>query len=151
MSLPPIARPLTLAWDRSVSRLGVARDGKRLLATADDTGQHALFSIDPASGKVQRLVGDGYVDDFAPTQDGIVYSRASLAAPADLILTGGHVVTLDEAVPAAPATAVAVREGRVLAVGSDARTSASVFDESSVCPPCVTANRRATRLTVVPK
>ena len=48
----------------------------------------------------------------------------ALAAPADLILTGGHVVTLDEAVPAAPATAVAVREGRVLAVGSDAAVEA---------------------------
>ncbi len=48
----------------------------------------------------------------------------ALAAPADLILTGGQVVTLDEAVATAPPTALAVREGRVLAVGSDAAVEA---------------------------
>ena len=94
-----IARPLTLAWDRSVSRLGVTRDGRQLLATADDTGQHALFSIDPASGKVQQLLGEGHVEAFAPTKDGIVYSQASLAAPADLWLlkTTGKTVRLTRA------------------------------------------------------
>lgn len=43
----------------------------------------------------------------------------ALAVPADLVLTGGRVVTLDEAAPAPPPTALAVRAGRVLAVGSD--------------------------------
>ena len=48
----------------------------------------------------------------------------ALAAPADLVLTGGHVVTLDEAAAAAPPTALAVRDGRVLAVGSDTAVEA---------------------------
>lgn len=92
-------RPLTLAWDRSVSRLGVTRDGKRLLATADDLGQHALFAIDPANGKVVKLIGEGYVDEYAPTQGGIVFSWANLAAPADLwfLANGGRPSRLTKA------------------------------------------------------
>src|SRR5690606_18174796 len=39
------ARALTRDWDRSVARLGATRDGKRLLATADEIGQRALFAI----------------------------------------------------------------------------------------------------------
>jgi len=80
------AKALTLDWDRSVARLGATRDGKRLLATADDIGQHALFAIDPASGRPTKLVGEGYVNEFAPTKGGIVFSWANLAAPADLWL-----------------------------------------------------------------
>lgn len=93
------AKALTLAWDRSVARLAATRDGKRLLATADDTGQHALFAIDPASGAVRKLVGEGHVDAFSPTRDGIVFSWANLAAPADLWLLkdGGRPARLTSA------------------------------------------------------
>jgi dipeptidyl aminopeptidase/acylaminoacyl peptidase len=84
-----VKRPLTKAWDRSVGRLGVAADGRRLLATADDIGQHALFSIEPASGKPTRLVGTGQVAEFAPSKRGIVLTWASLGGPADLYLQSG--------------------------------------------------------------
>ena len=40
------------------------------------------------------------------------------ALPADLILTGGKVVTVDDRFSIA--SAIAVRDGRILAVGSDA-------------------------------
>jgi hypothetical protein len=43
---------------------------------------------------------------------------ASAEKPADLVLTGGAVITLDPARPRA--TAVAVRDGRIVAVGGDA-------------------------------
>ena len=43
---------------------------------------------------------------------------AAAEKPADLLLTGGAVITLDPARPRA--TAVAVRDGRIVAVGSDA-------------------------------
>lgn len=92
------ARALTLDWDRSVARLGATRDGKRLLATADDIGQRALFTIDPANGKPVRLVGEGYVDEFAAARGGVVFSWANLAAPADLWLLrdGGKPVRLTD-------------------------------------------------------
>ncbi|GMU70098.1 MAG: peptidase S9 [Steroidobacteraceae bacterium] len=79
-----IAKSITAGWDRSVSRLGVTADGRRLLATADDTGQHALFAIDPSTGKPTKLVGEGYVDGYSAARAGVVYSWASLGAPADL-------------------------------------------------------------------
>lgn len=80
-------RALTQDWDRSVSRLGVSADGRRLLATTDDLGQVALFSIDPASGRPTRLVGEGQVGEYSPVPGGaVVIAWASLGAPADLFV-----------------------------------------------------------------
>lgn len=84
-----VRRALTRAWDRSVSTLGVTRDGLNLLAVADDIGQHSLFRIDARSGVVTRLYADGYVGEIAAAPDGIVVSRASLAGPPDLYLLAG--------------------------------------------------------------
>jgi len=78
-------RALAKDWDRSVTRLGTTFDRRRLLATADDLGQASLFSIDPASGRPTKLVGEGQVAEYSAAPDGsIVIAWASLAAPADL-------------------------------------------------------------------
>jgi dipeptidyl aminopeptidase/acylaminoacyl peptidase len=79
-------RALTGDWDRSVGHLGASFDGKRLLATADDIGQVALFEIDPATGARTRLVGEGQVQAFAPAAQGVVVAWASLGSPPDLHL-----------------------------------------------------------------
>lgn len=79
-------RPLTLDWDRSVGRLSASHDGRQLLAAADDVGQHALFSIDPATGRPTRIVGEGQVAEFSPAPGGAVVAWATLAAPADLFV-----------------------------------------------------------------
>jgi dipeptidyl aminopeptidase/acylaminoacyl peptidase len=79
-------RALTGDWDRSVGHLGASFDGKRLLATADDIGQVALFEIDPATGVRTRLVGEGQVQAFAPASEGVVVAWASLGSPPDLHL-----------------------------------------------------------------
>lgn len=81
-------RALTNGWDRSVGKLAVSADGRNLLATADDIGQHALFQIDVRAGRVGKLMSVGQVTEFAPTRGGIVASVASLAGPADLYLLG---------------------------------------------------------------
>jgi len=80
-------RPLTQSWDRSVTKLSVTADGKRLLATTDDVGQEALYVIDVPSGTPHKLVGTGAVADYSPTKDSIVYALASLGGPADLYVT----------------------------------------------------------------
>ena len=77
-------RQLTRKWDRSVGKLGVTPDGRRLLATADETGQVALFSVDPSNGAPRKLVSAGEVDDYAVTNDAVVFAWASLRAPDDL-------------------------------------------------------------------
>lgn len=79
-------RALTGDWDRSVGHLGASFDGKRLLATADDIGQVALFDIDPATGVRSRLVAEGQVQAFAPAAQGVVIAWASLGSPPDLHL-----------------------------------------------------------------
>ncbi|MFO0510037.1 MAG: prolyl oligopeptidase family serine peptidase [Gammaproteobacteria bacterium] len=79
-------RVLTADWDRSVAHLGTTFDRKRLLGTADDIGQVALFEIDPARGTRTRLVGVGQVQAFAPAADGVVIAWASLGSPPDLHL-----------------------------------------------------------------
>jgi dipeptidyl aminopeptidase/acylaminoacyl peptidase len=82
------SRPLTQSWDRSVSRLGVTSDGKRLLASADDIGQEALYVIDVPSGTPHKVVPTGQVTDYvAGAKDTVVYGLASLGGPADLYST----------------------------------------------------------------
>jgi len=80
-------RVLTGSWDRSVMRLGVTADGARLLATAADSGQEALFVIDPQNGRPRRLVATGEVGAYAATKDAVYFTWANLAAPADLYVT----------------------------------------------------------------
>ncbi len=80
------ARALTASWDRSVARLGAMPDGRHLLATVDELGQRALYSIDVATGKPLKLLGDGEVADYTVGRDAIVVSRGSLAGPHDLYL-----------------------------------------------------------------
>ena len=92
-------RALTASWDRSVGRLGVTGDGQRLLATVDDVGQRALYSIDVKSGKPARLVADGEVADFSPGRERLIVSHGSLAGPADLYsvpVRGGSLTRLTD-------------------------------------------------------
>jgi dipeptidyl aminopeptidase/acylaminoacyl peptidase len=71
-------------WDRSIADYGWSPDGKQLLATADDVGQHRLFAIDAASGKVSTLSGKGSVHGFDVRRDTVVMARADLASGAQL-------------------------------------------------------------------
>ena len=79
-------RPLTQAWDRSVSRLGALPDGHTLLATTSDVGQTALYAIDVKTGKPRKLVGTGEVAAYSVAKDQIVYALASLGSPEDLFV-----------------------------------------------------------------
>ena len=82
-------REVAAQWDRSVAHLDVTRDGRTLLATAGDLGQTALFSVDPASGRVTRLTGDGSVGEISPAARGTVINWHDLASPPDLYLLNG--------------------------------------------------------------
>jgi len=78
------SKPLTDAWDRSVSTLSVTADGKRLLATTDDVGQLSLYSIDTSSGKPSPIVTTGQVSDYTTSRDSVIFALTTLGAPADL-------------------------------------------------------------------
>jgi dipeptidyl aminopeptidase/acylaminoacyl peptidase len=71
-------------WDRTAGGLQISQDGKTLYATADDNGQHPLFAIDAATGKVTRLVTDGSVDAYSLSKSRVLLARDDLKRPADL-------------------------------------------------------------------
>jgi dipeptidyl aminopeptidase/acylaminoacyl peptidase len=77
-------RTLADSWDRSVGDFRWRPDGKALLVVAEELGQHRLFSIDAASGKVTTLTGDGSVNAFDVQGDTVVFSQANLASDAQL-------------------------------------------------------------------
>jgi len=77
-------RVLAESWDRSIADYRWRADGKALLANADDVGQHRLFALDAASGKVTALTGQGYVADFDTRRDTTVIAHATLSGGAQL-------------------------------------------------------------------
>jgi dipeptidyl aminopeptidase/acylaminoacyl peptidase len=77
-------RTVADSWDRSIADYRWTPDSKAILATADDVGQHRLFAIDAASGKVTALTGKGYVAGFDVARDTIVMAQANLSAGAQL-------------------------------------------------------------------
>ena len=83
-------------WDRSADGAVWSRDGKRLLVATDDVGQHRVFSIDPSSGKVTALTGQGHVGAFDVAPKGIVFAQDNLTSPAQLFAEsyGGKAVKL---------------------------------------------------------
>ncbi len=77
-------RKLAPQWDRSIADFRWTPDGKTILANADDLGQHRLFSLDVASGKVTPLSGKGYAGAFDVQRDTVVLAQANLASAAQL-------------------------------------------------------------------
>lgn len=77
-------RKLAADWDRSPGTLQWTQDGKSLVADADDIGQHRLFSIDVAAGKVTPLTGQGSIGAFDLRGDTLAYTQANLSAGAQL-------------------------------------------------------------------
>ena len=90
-------RALTQGWDRSVGSIAWATDGRSLLVTAGDTLEEAVFRIDAASGKVERLTGEGHYANVKPLPGGAALATMnSIMAPDDLyrLDRGGRTVRL---------------------------------------------------------
>ena len=74
-------------WDRSAGSIQLSADGKTVFATADDNGQHPLFGIDVASGKVRQIVGEGHINGYDVAGNTLVFGRDHLRSPSQLFLT----------------------------------------------------------------
>ncbi len=86
-------RVLTEAWDRSVSDLVFAPDGKTLYVTAGDTGEVPLFAVDVTSGEVREIIKGGHVRSPKVAGNHLVYGRDDLQTPVDLfvkLVAGGE-------------------------------------------------------------
>lgn len=77
-------REVDPSWDNTSGVLQISADGKTLYTTTDENGQHPLFAIDVATGKVTTLVTDGAVSAFSAGASKILLSRDDLKRPADL-------------------------------------------------------------------
>jgi len=71
-------------------------DGRSLLASVDELGQEALYSIDAHSGTRAKLVGTGQVSEYSATRDSVVFALAHLGAPADLYLISASAASLSD-------------------------------------------------------
>jgi dipeptidyl aminopeptidase/acylaminoacyl peptidase len=80
-------RHVAESWDRSPGNLLWTPDGKALIADADDIGQHRLFSIDVASGKVRPLTGQGAVSGYDLRGNTLAYTQNNLASDSQLFAT----------------------------------------------------------------
>jgi len=79
------AREAVPGWDRSPSELAWSRDGKVLYATADNVGNHSLFRIDPAAGKLEAILTRHSNHGPEPLPDGsLILAQDSLVSPAEL-------------------------------------------------------------------
>ncbi|HEY5713442.1 MAG TPA: S9 family peptidase [Allosphingosinicella sp.] len=83
-------RALTAGWDRSVSSIAWAADGRSLFVTAPDTLDTPLFQVDARTGRFTRLTEGGTVGNVAALRGGgVVYTLNDLARPDDLYLWRG--------------------------------------------------------------
>ncbi len=77
-------RTLVPDWDRSVSGMAWAEDGKTVYATANNLGQRSLYAINVRSGKVTILLKKGTIRSFAVKGDRIVFGMDHLKSPVEL-------------------------------------------------------------------
>ena len=81
-------RQVDPGYDRSVNRVAWSADGRTLYASAEDTGEVRLISIDVAAGKVTPLTSGGQVSGFAVGGGRVIYARDGLDGPGDLYELG---------------------------------------------------------------
>ena len=77
-------RLLAEKWDRSVAEFQWSQDGKTLYILADDIGQHRVFSVNVADGKVAALTDKGSVSGFDVHGNTIVIAQNNLASSTQL-------------------------------------------------------------------
>ncbi|GAB3508029.1 S9 family peptidase [Pseudoxanthomonas daejeonensis] len=80
-------REIAPDWDRSADGIVLSADGRTIYTTAQDTGAHPLFAVDIATGKVEKLVGDGSISAFEIAGDTLVFTRNTLKSGDQLFAT----------------------------------------------------------------
>ncbi len=77
-------RHVAESWDRSPGGMQWSSDGKSLIVDAEDVGNHKLFAIDIASGKVTALTDKGAIGGFDVRNNTIAYTQSNLQSGAQL-------------------------------------------------------------------
>lgn len=80
-------REIAPTWDRSADGIVLSKDGATIYTTAQDVGQHPLFSVDVASGSVKSVVGEGSISAFDIAGDTLALTRNTLKSGDQLFTT----------------------------------------------------------------
>ncbi|WP_372015394.1 S9 family peptidase [Pseudoxanthomonas sp. 10H] len=79
-------REIAPDWDRSADGITLSADGRTIYTTAQELGQHPLFAVDIATGKVDRVVGGGSISAFEVAGDTLAFTRNTLASGDQLFI-----------------------------------------------------------------
>ncbi|QAU25148.1 S9 family peptidase [Dyella sp. M7H15-1] len=79
-----VTREVDPSWDHSAGSMQISADGKTLFVTTDDEGQHPLFTVDVATGRIDKLVDNGSVSAYSISDKRILLARDDLKHPSDL-------------------------------------------------------------------
>ncbi|MGH8161134.1 MAG: prolyl oligopeptidase family serine peptidase, partial [Gammaproteobacteria bacterium] len=77
-------------WDRSAEPLQLSANGRELYTTTTDQGNHGLFRVNIASGKVQTIAGEGKVAGFSLAGGKLLIAHQDFKHPTDLYLAGAN-------------------------------------------------------------
>ena len=80
-------REIAAHWDRSADGISVSADGKSLYTAAQDLGQHPLFNVEIATGKVEQVVGDGSIAEFDIAGETLAFTRNTIKTGDQLFTT----------------------------------------------------------------
>ncbi|WP_140723066.1 S9 family peptidase [Pseudomonas sp. Hp2] len=94
-------REIAPDWDRSAGEIVLSPDGRSIYTSADDMGEHPLFRIDIASGKVEKLVAGGSVGSPVLAGSTLAFTRNSLKSGDQILVADGDAKGLREITPSA--------------------------------------------------
>ncbi len=80
-------REIAAHWDRSADGIVLSADGKTIYTTAQDMGEHPLFGVEIATGKAEKIVGDGSIAEFDIAGDTLAVARNSMKTGNQLFTT----------------------------------------------------------------
>jgi len=80
------AREIAPRWDASADGIVLSGDGTTIYTTAQELGQHPLFSVSIANGEARRVAGDGSISAFDLAGQTLAIARNSLKS-GDQIIT----------------------------------------------------------------
>jgi dipeptidyl aminopeptidase/acylaminoacyl peptidase len=78
------SRVITEAWDRSAGEIVWSKDGKTIYTSADNVGNHSIFSVDASTGAVKLLVDKGSNNNPQVAGDRLLFARDTLRQPVEL-------------------------------------------------------------------
>ncbi len=94
-------REIAAKWDRSADGIVVSSDGKTIYTTAQDMGEHPLFTVDIATGEAKKIIGDGSISSFEIAGPTLAFARNSMKSGDQLFTTSVEGTPLRQITPSA--------------------------------------------------